>query len=106
MEYVTGMGKPQSEEETIIQQWASESIEFSRHVKKLLDEFGFNSQESVKHLLQAVFPKDFIKYRSKHYSKWCDMDIVAVRLAKALLVASALQETNNLKKLIEWAYDD
>lgn len=89
---------------TIMEQWATESNTFSRNLMNLLKEFGFNSTYQVKYQILGTFSESYLKMFSKLKTNTYGADeISVVKLAKALLVASAYLETDNLEEIIDWA---
>lgn len=106
----------QTPDKTIMTEWAESSLEFSAAKKKILNEFGYSSVVFVKADIRRLFPQWYINVRKKgngyvHYDhnrtplRLLDPDyITAVDFAKAILVASALLETNDIREIIEWAH--
>lgn len=100
-------------DKTVMTEWAESSLEFSAAMKKLLDEFGFPTVADVKWPIKKVFPPKYLKVcgviakiKSDDFSPvWMfDPDILsAIDLAKAILCASAILETNDLRDIIRWA---
>ena len=89
---------------TIMQKWAEESKEFSKATEKLLNEFGFSNTNNVKYQIRSAFTDKYIKLYDKLKTNKYDPDEISViNLAKALLVASAYLETNDITKIIDWA---
>lgn len=89
---------------TIMEQWATESSTFSRNLMNLLKEFGFSSTYQVKYQILGTFSEGYLKMFPKLKTNTYGADeISVVKLAKALLVASAYLETDNLEEIIDWA---
>ena len=89
---------------TIMEQWATESSAFSRNLMNLLKEFGFDSTYQVKYQILGTFSEGYLKMFPKLKTNTYGADeISVVKLAKALLVASAYLETDNLEEIIDWA---
>lgn len=96
---------PEAEKsKTIMEQWATESSTFSRNLMNLLEEFGFSSTYQVKYQILGTFSEGYLKMFPKLKTNTYGADeISVVKLAKALLVASAYLETDNLEEIIDWA---
>lgn len=96
---------PETEKsKTIMEQWATESSTFSRNLMNLLKEFGFDSTYQVKYQILGTFSEGYLKMFPKLKTNTYGADeISVVKLAKALLVASAYLETDNLEEIIDWA---
>lgn len=96
---------PEAEKsKTIMEQWATESSTFSRNLMNLLKEFGFSSTYQVKYQILGTFSEGYLKMFPKLKTNTYGADeISVVKLAKALLVASAYLETDNLEEIIDWA---
>ena len=100
-------------DKTVMQEWAESSMEFSAAVKKLLDEYGFANLAEVKRKISKVFTKGYLdalnrKKRPTYEdfpTRWnlrTDY-ITSIELAKAILAASALLETDDILEIIKWA---
>lgn len=98
---------------TVMTEWAESSKEFSAAMNKLLDEFGFPTVADVKWPIKKVFPPKYLKIcgvmgkiKSDDFSPlWMfgPKRLSAIYLAKAILCASAILETNDLRDIIRWA---
>lgn len=96
---------PETEKpESIMERWANESENFSKTLKNLLKEFGFDSTYQIRYQILSAFSEKYIKLFDKLGTNSCDAsDISTIKLAKALLVASAYLETDNIEEIIDWA---
>ena len=104
---------PETVDKTVMTEWAESSMEFSAAMKKLLDEFGFERISDVKWPIKKVFPPKYLKIcgamgkiKSDDFSPLWMFDperLSAIYLAKAILCASAILETNDLRDIIRWA---
>lgn len=95
-------------EKTIMQKWAETSEEYSKALKKLLEDFGFTRESDVKYEVRTIFPPKFLERfeRISRHSTWVispSASYSAVRLAKAILVASAYLETDDIREIIKWS---
>ena len=104
---------PETVDKTVMTEWAESSKEFSAAMKKLLDEFGFAYTRTVKQYIREVFPAKYLelcgnsaKVKYGDFPQRWELDpeyISAVTLAKAILCASAILETNDIRDIIKWA---
>lgn len=100
-------------DKTMMTEWAESSMEFSAAKKKFLDEFGFRNNNSIKYYIKLMFPKRYLDLCDTggkiRYDQWpnswkLNTDfITSIDLAKAILAASALLETNDIREIIRWA---
>ena len=98
-------------DKTVMTEWAKSSLEFSAAKKKFMDEFGFKKDSDVKWYINRMFPEEYIsvcqgKMKIKEWTEIWQLNpeyITAINFAKAILVASALLETNDIREIIEWA---
>lgn len=103
----------ESIDKTVMTEWAESSKEFSAAMKKLLDEFGFAYTRTVKQYIRKVFPAKYLelcgnsaKVKYGDFPKRWELNpeyISAVTIAKAILCASAILETNDIRDIIKWA---
>ena len=104
---------PETVDKTVMTEWAESSKEFSAAMGKLLGEFGFNHTQTIKQCIRDVFPAKYLalcgnsaKVKYGDFPKKWELDPEynsAVTIAKAILCASAILETNDIRDIIRWA---
>jgi hypothetical protein len=104
---------PEIVDKTVMTEWAESSKEFSAAMRKLLGEFGFAYTGTVRQCIREVFPAKYLelcghsaKVKYDDFPKLWELDPEynsAVTIAKAILCASAILETNDIRDIIKWA---